>query len=242
MIERRQLPRIVERGVAATLSLDVYSDAGTQQTPASGTVTVTVGSAVIVDAAVITPAAPSTYALLAAATADQSLSDEYLEVWTVVISGTTYTFQVEGYLVRRAYHAAITDTDLTDRHTELASFLTDLDITTYQKYRDEANVELQTDLLAKGRRPWLIFDRAVTRRLHVFKSLALIAADFESAIGNGKYARMMKRYEDRYTALLASDNFRYDRNESGTIDSGAREATAGPVMVTAGPRGGWRSR
>lgn len=234
MIVRYALSREVEIGVATSVDLDVYSDDGTQQTITSGTVTVTLGSEVIVNADTVTGGAPATYTVAASATTGKQPSDNYLEVWSVVISGTTYTFQREGNLVRRSYYPNITDTDLTDRHSELQTFSSQLG--GYQKYRDEANVEIQISLLERGRRPWLIFDRPVVRRLHLYKTFELIFNDFMSVVGDGKFERLRDMYREKFSTALANANFRYDSNESGTIDGdGNRAPSATAVFVTAGP-------
>ena len=67
---------MIERGVDAALTADVYDAAGVQQTPTAATVAIYAGSKLIVDATAV-HAAPSTYTLLAALTADESLSDEW---------------------------------------------------------------------------------------------------------------------------------------------------------------------
>jgi hypothetical protein len=244
MIVRRSLPRIVQRGADVSLDLDIYSDAGDQQTTTSGTVDIYLGGKQIVDGAAITAGAPSTYALAAATTSSESLSDEYLEVWTVVISGTTYTLHVEGYLVRRAYYPSITDTDLSDRQSELATFSASLG--GYQKYRDEANTVVQLELLQRGRRPWLVFDRYVLRLLQIYKALELLNGDFKTIMGDGKYERRQSEFAALYADLLGTANFRYDDNESGTIDNEDHTAASGNVFITAGPgrggrRGGYRT-
>lgn len=235
MIARYALPRFVELGVTQTLSFDVYVDDGTQQTPTAGTVTVYLGAERLIDAVAVTPGAPSTYSLLGTVHSTRAPADDYLEVWNLTIGGVPYTFQREGYLVRRAYHPTITDTDLTDRHSELATFAASMG--GYQKYRDEANVEIQMALIDQGRRPWLVFDRSSVRRLHLLKTFELLFNDFMSVVGDGKWERLRDMYADRYHQALKGITFRYDDGETGTIDSPSqRTPAAGPVFVTAGPR------
>lgn len=237
MILRRQLPRIVQAGVAQTLDWDIYSDAGVQQTPTAATVSIYLGSEALVEDGDVTEAAPSTYALAASVTTGRDPADDYLEILSATIGGQDYTFRVSGYLVRHAYVPSITDTDLTDRHTELANFSTKLG--GYQTHRDEANRDLQLDLLQRGRRPWLIFDVYDARRLHIYKTLFHIFNDFTSVVGDGKYERLRDQYARLYAEGLESMNFRYDTNETGTIDDTDRDPASGPIVVTAGrPRGG----
>ncbi len=234
MIVRYALPRFVELGVTQTLDLDVYAGDGPQQTVSAGTVTVRLGGEVLINAATITPGAPSTYSLLGTAHETRQPSDDYLETWAVTIGGLPYTFQREGYMVRRAYRSAITDTDLTDRHSELSTFSASLG--GYQRYRDEADVEVQMALIDQGRRPWLIFDRSSVRRLHLLKTFELVFNDFMSTVGDGKWERLRDMYAARYETALKAITFRYDDGETGTIDSPSqRTPAAGAVFITAGP-------
>lgn len=237
MIVRRSLPRFVEVGVPQTLTIDVYSDAGALQTTTAATLTVWRGTEKLLDGVTATPGAHSSYPLLAVTTADREPSEDYLEVWSCTIGGSPYTFQVPGYLVRRAYYPSIVDEDLTDRHAELATFATQTG-EGFQTKRDEANVELQLDLLRRGKRPWLVFDAFVLRRAHIFKTLELLFNDYMSVVGDGKYERLRDRYAAAYAECMKDDNFRYDTAQTGTIDDTRQHASTGPVYVTAGPYGG----
>lgn len=232
MIVRYSLPRFVEVGVTQTLDLDVYDAAGTQQTVSSGTITVYLGAEKLVDAATLAAFGPPvTYSLAGSLHTDRSPSEDYLEVWDTDLG----RFQREGYLVRLAYRSTITDTDLTDRHSELLTFSSK--VGGYQQYRDEAHVEVQMMMLERGRRPWLVFDRAALRRLELYKTFELVFNDFMSVVGDGKWERLRDSYAAKYERALEGINFRYDDAELGTIDNGGhRQSASGPVMVTAGPR------
>jgi len=234
VITRYALPRFVELGQPLTLDLDIYSDADAQQTTTAATLTVYLGTEELLSGVAATPGAPTTYALLGATTTDRAPSDDYLEVWDVTIGGAPHRFQREGYLVRRAYHPTITDRDLTDRHSELLAFSSKLG--GYQRFRDEANVEVQMALLEKGRRPWLIFDRAAIRRLHLYQTFALVFNDFMSVVGDGKWERLRDDYREKYERALDTVSFRYDEGQSGTIDTASRQPSASSVFATAGPR------
>jgi hypothetical protein len=241
IVHRYQLPRLIEIGVAESLDLIVTDEDGTALTPDAGaTVTIYDGAEKLVTAGDVTEGSTSTYTLAAATTTSRSPSDGYIEVWSATVDSTAQIFQREGYIVRRAYHPTITDTDLTDRHTELSNIRTKRGIDSFAKYRNEANVEVQMALLNQGRRPWLIFDRSAARRAHLFMSLHLIFMDESSVIGDGRYRELAATYLERYRYTIENMNFRYDSDETGTISEASRESAGTNLIITAGPRRRWR--
>ncbi len=90
MITRYQLPRFIERGVATTLTMDVYNDAGTQQTASAGTFTLYKGGTALLDAvAVSSLGPPASYSLTAGTTTGETLADNWLEVWALTAAWRT---------------------------------------------------------------------------------------------------------------------------------------------------------
>lgn len=230
------LPRVVERGEQTTLNLPVRDDADAEQTAtlSGSTVTIYLGSKKIVDAAAIaTVGPPASYTVSAAATADEGLTDEWLEVWT--LAGLD-TFRVRGHLVRHQYHSRVTDAALQDVHPEFLLHLPPGE-TTGERFRRRASEQMQRRLLAKGRRPWLVFDSDALFDPEVWLTLALWAED--AALrqqGNTEWARLANSYHKRYEDCWAEVSFSYDENEDGVIDADENgEATqAAAVMLTAG--------
>lgn len=246
LVARQSLPRFVEVGVAQSLTLDVYpEDSGTLSTASAGTLTLKQGSVTLLDAVSVTvgsTTSTASYSLLAATTSGKDPSDDLLEIWTLTIDGATQTFQRGGYLVRRAWRPTIMDTDLIDYHSDLAS-LRPSSLTTYEPYRRRAGNWVQTELLARGRRPWLLFDAWALTVPHIYKSLALIFSDFESAVGDGRYGKLAAAYEGQATEAMRSVMFRYDIAETGTVDDSAQVSAAQPIFLTSGPnsaRDYWR--
>jgi hypothetical protein len=245
LVARQSLPRFVEIGVAQTLTLDVYpEDSATLSTASTGTLTLKQGSTVLLDAVSVTVGGTSTasYSLLAATTSGKDPSDDLLEIWTLTIDGAIQTFQRGGYLVRRAWHPTITDADLIDYHSDLVS-LRPSSLTTYEPYRRRAGNWVQTELLARGRRPWLLFDAWALTVPHIYKALALIFADFESSVGDGRYGKLAAAYEGQATEAMRSVMFRYDVAETGTIDDLSQVSAAMPIFLSSGPnsaRDYWR--
>jgi hypothetical protein len=241
LIVRHQLPRIVERNVAQTLTCDVYSASSAQQTASAGTLTIKLAGVELVGSAALSASLgpPASYTLLAATTADEALNNAWLELWTLTIGGVVYTFRRPGFLVRHAYYPTITDTDLTDRDSDLLSLLATGD-TTLQKYREAARQRIERDLLRKGRRPWLIFDSYDLADAHIALALSYTYRDQANKIGDGRYREEAERRLKEYDAAMGAAIFRYDDNESGNIDETTPTTANGPTILTAGPRSGRR--
>lgn len=225
------LPRMPQIGRQTALTLPVYSEAGTLQTLGAGTVTVRLGSRVLVDEASYTPGTPGSYTLLAAATEDEAPSDDYQEVWTTDLG----VFTVGGYLVRYGYYPTVTDTHLQERHPELLSQLPPGE-TTAEKFRRQAAEKVQRDLLKQGRRPWLIVDPWALHDAEKFMALHVWANDAaQRTSGSSEFSRLQREYLALYEREMSSLSFRYDDAETGVVSENSEvSAQAGAVVLTAG--------
>ena len=236
----RQQRRTVERGIDTSLTVAVYDTAtGDLQIPTAGTVTIYDQSTVLVSGASATSlggSASAAYTLTGATSTGWNLSDQYLEVWSLTIGGTVYTFQLSGCIARRAYYATITDADLIAKHSALAS-LRPPDLTTFGTYIDNAGAWIERKLLQRGRRPELIFEPWALYDAHVFYALHLIFNDFASSLGQGRYADLSIAYETKAERELKSASFRYDTAQTGTMDTPNAESYNAVLTLTAGPMG-----
>ena len=218
---------MIVRGQTQTLSLDVYNDTGAQQTSTSGTLTLYAGSRVVVDGEAITPGAPSTYSLSASDTASLSLADNWLEVWSLTIGGTAYTFQREAYLVRRELQPHITDLDLEADHTDLDDYrhawLSD-----FSSHRSEAWTAIQETLIAKGRRPQLVVSSWALRKVHKLATLQRIFHAHWVSTGDESSREVAAEKAEMLADAWGDVVLTYDEDEDGTIgasESNSRTAT-----------------
>jgi hypothetical protein len=231
------LPRVVQIGRSASLTLPVRNDADAQQTASGGTLTLTVGGVTVLDAVVIAPGPPASYALLAATTEDLSPSDEWVETWTLTgVERFTHT----GFLVRKGYYSHVTDAALEQVHPELLQLLPPSE-TSAEKFRVQSSEWIQRQLLNKGSRPWLIWDEWALFDADQWYSLALWTNDLAFRTPNSQDLKeRAKDYFDRAKAAFDGVSFRYDRDETGVIDADeVQTAAPGAMFLTAGrPRGG----
>lgn len=238
MIARTLLPAMIERGRDTAVSLDVFSDAGAQQTASAATVVFyDGGEEVIASVAATTTGPPASYTVPAATTTGRALSAEWLAVWTLTISGTDYVFQQPCYLVRRQLYPTITDTDLTRRHSDLDALRDTANMATFEPYRVAAWERIQRQLIRRGNRPALILDSFALTDLHVAETLADLFRDFGSSLGDSRYTDMAAHYAEVAKAEWGSIVFRYDEDEDGTIDQG-EERRGSPAVYLTPPKWG----
>lgn len=233
------LPREVERGRAASLTLPLLSDAGAEQTVSSGTLSVWLGGTVVLDEVPVAPGPPASYALTGPTTADLALSSEWLEVWTTDLG----VYQVAGHLVRRAYYSRVTDVDLQRVHPEILHLLPPGE-TSAEKFRVLASEKLQRELLNKGRRPWLVFEPTALLDAEVALALHYWAQDAHMRTsGTSVYAGLSRDFWTSFEREWDRVSFAYDEDEDGLVDATQTESAApAGVVLTAGrprSRGGW---
>lgn len=227
------LPRIVQRGEATSLTLPLRSEADAELTATSGTLTVKLGSKTLVDAAALSAFGPPvSYSLLAATTTDESLSEEWLEIWDLDIG--TYTHA--GYLVRYPYHSHVTDAALTDLHAEILYHLPPGE-TTAEKYRRSAKETIERRLIAKGRRPWLIVDAWALYDAERHLAVSLWASDTAARVKDAiQYTRLAAEHERKYERAFDGVTFRYDEDSDGTIADGEEQQAAQPILTLSAGR------
>lgn len=239
LIARTRYPDEIERGKDTVISLAVYDDAtGAEQTATAGTVTIYAGSSEFVSAASVTAGAPSTYTVLGSATASESLSGEWLEVWTLTIGGASYTFSRPAYLVRRPYRHTISQADLTELHPDLATRESagtlDLD-----GYIQAADTVIRRELIKRGNRPELVIDAWSLADAHRYKALELLFRDDSHSVGDGRYSDLAAQYAELYAAEWSSISFHYDYDTDGTIDAAEERRAGAPVVFLTSRKRWW---
>lgn len=228
------LPRMIQRGVTTTLTLRILEDNGlTEVTPTSVEVALYAGS-VLVDT--LTGSASDgvcSASLPGATTSAMALSEEWLEVWSVTVSGVVHQVRREASLVRHVLYPVLSVSDLTDRHPDIADVVGgDL-----QPFIRAAWSDLQRELIRRGNRPQLILSAGVLFDPHLARTLQLVYTDADQSIGDDRYTRLASRYRDAYERALSSTAFRYDSDEDGTLEEGdGRPATSAVLWGNMPPR------
>lgn len=236
-------PRVIEIGVPASLTAALRDETNTVPTVTAATYTLRDGSTALVDDAAATSLGPPVaYSLAGSVTSSRAPSETMLEEWTVTVGGVPTTLRRGAYLVRCAFTPTLTDDDLTDRHRQIADYL-DPDETSFERYRESARERIERDLIKKGRRPWLIFDSWALFDAHLARTLYHVFHDSRSAAGNGECKELAAEYLAEYEAQMGGVVFRYDSQDTGTVDETTQRAAEPVVLAGAGPGTGraWRS-
>ena len=234
LVLRHRGPRMIERGVAVTLDADVRDEAGTAQTVASGTLTVTDGSETVLSAVSVTGGTGATYALLAATTTSRATSDRWLERWSLTIGSTPYIFTRPAYLVRSVFTPTLTPTDLTNEYSDLNDIL-DPALSTWETDVTNAREEVERELIKRGRRPDLIFDSWALFDAHRHLTFHKVFKSAKASIGDGRYAELAEWHYNEYRREIDGAKFRYDSTETGQITDSTASSSTNPIILSSAP-------
>jgi len=157
-------------------------------------------------------------------------------VWSVYFGGTLYRFRRDAALVRSRLYPSISDGDLTERHTELATWRA-RDATSFQPYIDAAWDDVLLRLMEDGRYPYLILSPWSLRSVHLARALTLVFRDFAASTDpQGKYAKLAEVYAAEYHKSWARVIMRYDADQDGQIGTDEQMVGAEPTIMLVPPQ------
>ena len=236
---RIRLHEVLERGKAATTTLDVYQD-GVQSIPVSGTFTLLdeAGTAVIGPvAAAVAGGGTVSYSIPAISLpATLAYGDAYLIEWNLTdAAGTVYTFRRPCALAKSRLYPVISDIDLTTHYSDLNS-IRPSSLTTWQNYIDEAYIELIHRLRAEGNFEYLIISNQNLRSPHLDYTFYLIWKDMDSSgLGEGRYLQLAELHRKNFESGFKRLKFRYDRDQDGAADDPVGMRAAKAQIFTSAP-------
>lgn len=223
---RQPLPHMIEIGRETVLSAPVYLS-GALVTPSEGIVTIYDEKDEVFDTDAVTIAdGVATFTVAGSATSDRSPSGSWRVEWELVVDGATVAFRDEAYLVRHRLRPVISDVDVGQRVRALSIDLPGraTTATTYQPQIDEADVQLQSDLIALGRRPWLVVSPSALRECWLSLTIATILEGLAVAAGSqgDPYSVRAAEYRTRYDLALSRARVAMDWDDDGAADAGER--------------------
>lgn len=232
---RSELPVSLVEGHAQTLRKELYRD-GALVAPASGTCTIyNAGGTSVASGAVTVSGDVATFAVGTSTLSGQTRGEGWKVEWALVVSGVTETVRERAQYVLRAYYPPITDADLFRRQRLLdpsnSHAITSL--TNFQDFIDEADVEIQGRLLAKGNRANLVMDPSALRGPYLKLTLALV---FEAELSNlnEAYADLASMYRDQFESAWGQLSFSYDTNDSGQASNTPKRRSASGTLWARG--------
>lgn len=224
---RQPLPHLLEVGQDGVLSCPVYLGplvpvtSGTVSVYDDANVAVVDGDAVTVDASGV-----ATLAVAGLVTSDRSPSDAWRVEWTLLVNGETVRFRDELYVVRFRLRPVIADDDLGQRIRILGLALPGrlTTATTYGPAIEEADIRLQRDLIALGRRPSLVVSASALRECWLSAALAVVFDGLAAASGSDgdPYSARSREWDERYELALTKARLAMDWGDTGQATTGTR--------------------
>jgi hypothetical protein len=230
---RFELPELIQQGRDELISCPVYRD-DALVAPSAGTVSVFNAArvAVVNAAAVVVVASVATYTIPTATLATEQLGRGWSVEWRLTMpDGLVHIFPNEAALVRRRLAPVITGQDLWRGRSYLDPSSTTVitTITNYQPYIDEADVELQNEMLSNERRPWLIVSPVALRKTWIALTITLVFEDL-AAREPDAYNEKAEEWRARYKSAFANASALFDYDQDGHADSLQREHVRPPVV------------
>jgi hypothetical protein len=232
------VPDCVQRDIGGTLTCPVYRN-GALVAPTQAGSTFSLrkkDGTLLVDGAAVTVASSiATYALAAATIADEPYSAGYRAEWKLIISGVTYNFRNEVYIVRYAPALPISDRNLLGRHTNLARFLAGTGRTTFQTDIETAWTELQRWLIQKGNRINLIVQSTDLVDLLRVWTMKNILFDVKSSANGAQFNDLYEEYVEELKGLK-NVNFAYAPDDDTQPETQRRAAEPTTFLAVSGYR------
>lgn len=236
---RIRIPELVERQKANLTELKIYRD-NAQIVPTSGTLTIIKPDEhKLKDAVVVAIDGSGTVSYTLSAgdlPSTLQLGEGYLQEWTCIIDGDSYTFRRMMSVVLRRLYPVISDIDLISTYSDLENIRPSA-LTSYQKYIDEAWYSMITRMRGEGAGyEYLILTPESLRASHLNLSLYYIFRDFHSSMGqsNGRYLDLAREHHTIYETEYARINFVYDETHDGLPEDADKRTAKTPTIFLSG--------
>lgn len=230
--------QLIEKNQDSLLAAPIYRD-GNLVEPDSATITVYDASHnEVVSSAATVLSDIAQYTVLASATTNRTPEEGWRIDWVLNLStGETLRVSIDAVLALRRLRPVITDLDLLRYHPALTRKRPPTE-TSYQDYLDAVWRDIESKLVASGKRPWLILSPQALRGYHIYLALAAIYRDFATT-GNTSYEwDLSEKYESLAANEWATLQLTTASETTGTSDVLAK-AAASPSLWAGSTRRGW---
>lgn len=169
------------------------------------------------------------------------LSEGYLQIWELTISGHLYTFKKTTAIARSSLYPVISDLDLEAEYSDLSSIRPSSLGNSYQTYIDEAWIQLIQRIRDLGNIEYLIMNSQSLRACHKNLTFYLIFKDMDSSgLGEGRYLDLAREHRKQMEFDFKRLKFQYDSNQDGVIDDANSRKSALGVFYTSAPPAWYR--
>jgi len=233
---RVRITELLERGKSQTTELQIYRD-GTQIIPTSATYSILKpDNQYIVEGGVCTVLGSGTVQYTHTITQlnnQLNLGEGYVQDFNCTIAGAVFSFRRMAAIVRKRLYPVISDADLEEVYTDLAS-LRPSSITSYQGYIDSAWYTIIRRIRTIGAGyEYLITSPEAFSEAHRHLSLYLIFRDFHSGMSQNAGSRYLELAQEHYR--LYNDefhviNFIYDEDHTGKPEEANKRKASQPTI------------
>lgn len=232
-VARAETVEMIERGKDNILTQPMY-DAGALVAPTAVGSTCTVYDATNTSVATPTVSVASSIAratITAATTTSLTLSEGWRIEWALLMpDSTTRLVRRDAALVRTRLLPPATWTDIFRREPGLnpsaANPIHSMTLSDLDPYLDEAWIQIETRLMAAGRRPWLVISPQALREPLITGTLALIFQAFVTRL-KPAYQETAAMYLQAHERAWTAVRLAYDTDDDGAADGGAVPAKVG---------------
>jgi hypothetical protein len=233
-------PDLIERGVEQSLAIKVYDKStGQGAIITSGTMQLYYNGATAGTSGAVTVSSSNIGLVTRSVDSgeDDTLGAGYVAVWSLEISGTTYTFRRDYAMAAYLPKMVVSQDDLYARHPELRDQIPP-NQTTWIPQIHEAFREITQRIADQGRRYWLIVSQGSPRLCHLYLTFA-ISFRLLSSTSDSRWTRLADQYQRMFDAEWEKLRFEYDADDNNASDG--QEAAQAVVYLSSGPRrAAWR--
>ena len=172
------------------------------------------------------------------------LGEGYMQLWTLTISGTEYTFRRMVSLVLQKLFPVISDTDLTAVYSNLDASRPS-SLSSYQKYIDDAWYTILRKIRGQGKGfEYLVTSPSAFYESHRHLALYLIFRDFHSALAqsNGRFLDLANEHNQAFHMEFSAISFIYDEDHDNVPDDADVRTRGTPTVFTSRPGSYGRTR
>ena len=211
-------PTLIEHNKSQTISLDIEKDGSATSITSGKFYLYDAGGNAIVDAQTATVASGTISGTVAAAdTSGKTLGPSWLVRFDAVIGGKTYRFNNDACLCVARLYPPIGQTDLVNRHSDVANLLAS-GVTSCQQYIDDAWSDITNRMYSEQSYFWRLRTPSAFRNVMFARSLTLIFRDYATLLNAGdRYMQLSDYYEQQYERAYSKLRSRIDSDEDNQL-------------------------
>ncbi len=211
-------PTLIEQNKSQTVSVALEKGGSAPTVASAKFYLYDSGGNLIIDGQTATESGGTVSGTVAAGdTSGKTLGPSWLVRFDVVIGGKTYRFNNDGCLCVARLYPPIGQTDLVNRHSDVANLLAS-GVTSCQQYIDDAWSDVTNRMYSEQSYFWRLRTPSAFRNVMFARSLALIFRDYATLLNAGdRYMQLSDYYEQQYERAYSKLRSRIDSDEDNQL-------------------------